>query len=270
MAGAAATAGPAGHRAGPAPRARRTRGAGGRAPRRGGAARSTTPTRTSCWAAVRVGPGPGGRPAGRAGRPACGRAGAARSRTAPPAGGYRLENLFRVLVARPELTRLTRPTGVRIPGLEEALAELPVGLHAEPGEPGPAQVQRHLRGGDPAAVGVDEQRRAVVGREPEGRPAFAAAGRGPATPGPSRGSARRARRADAGVDQWPGHPVLPGDDRLLQEVPAQLVEVRVGLAPNVSTKPACAATPPLISAEAWWSSRTISARVTPSTADTAS
>ena len=39
---------------------------------------------------------------------------------------------------------------------------------------------------------------------------------------------------------------------------------------KVSAKPAWAATPPLISVEAWWSSSTISARVTPSTADTAS
>ncbi len=194
------------------------------------------------------------------------------------AGGYRLENLFRVLVARavsPDgLSSAGRSPGagrVRIPGLEEALAEVSVRLDAEPGEPGPPQVQRHLSGGDPAAVGMDEQRRVVVGGKPERRPA-------PAQPvevrrrrGRTQGQLGELVGAHPGVDQRPGHPVLPGDDGLLQEVPRAARRARRRPHPaNVSTKPACAATPPLISAEAWWSSRTISARVTPSTADTAS
>ena len=264
--------GAAGHRTRPAARARRA----GRAWRSRAStrwsARSTTPTRTSC--SGRCSSPPSGRAVGRRAGPVALRSRPCWSALQPVphrAGGYRLENLFRVLGRAPGVSGSAGAGRVRIPGREEALAEVPVGLDAEPGQPGPAQVQRHLRRADPAAVGVDQQRRVVVVREARARPGVPqprelrrarAARRGSARPA-RRG--RRRRRPAAGP---------PGPARRRRPSPGSTAAApRARRRPprrTSATNPACAATPPLISVEAWWSSRTISARVTPSTADTAS
>ena len=175
-------------------------------------------------------PGPGGRPPGRSGR---GRA-AVLDRLSPyrsAAGGYRLTNLFRVLVAR--------PASPRCPGSasREGAAELPVRLD-------PSRVSRARR----RCSGTCAGRRPGCRRRGSSSGASSSCGqaeRGPALAQPVRSaegatapsvSSRQVLRADAGVDQRPGDAVLAGDRGLREELPPQLVELGVGLARRTSPR----------------------------------
>ncbi len=203
-----------------------------------------------------------------------------------PDGSYLLLNRFRVLTARggarsrlgsgttakplsrrnrwresgfPATDRaspaLPRRCGfLRVPRLQQALAVLAVRLDPDPLQPGPPQVQRHLRRGDAGC-----RRRAISSgaSSPCGSPSAARRVPHPvqlaatAAPRPSvivgqLVRARRRRRPAAGRP-GPGRPARPCGRTARAARPARR-RPRPGRSPaNDLTNPACAATPPLIS-----------------------
>ena len=131
-------------------------------------------------------------------------------------------------------------------------------------------MQRHLLRGDRAAVLVEQERGVVVGGSPpSARRSRMRVSSGDGGTCPSR-SARELVGPGTGVDQRPGDEVLPGQRRLAVEVLRSSSSSAWASPEKAAAKPACAATPSLISSATKWPSSTMSARVTPSTAETAS
>ena len=153
---------------------------------------------------------------------------------------------------------------------QHAAADAAVRLHADPGEPGPAQVQRQrVRLDRGTGRRVDQQRRVVAGRQAQLGPARAQ----PLQLGPT-AAGRRASARPARAGAAPA----ASSGRQTRSVPASTALRRKSARSSsqlarrprrrtTPTKPAWAATPPLIASEAKWSSSTTSARRTPGTAD---
>src|SRR4051812_12620664 len=208
-------------------------------------------------------------------------------RTAP--GGYRQENVFRCARRAQERLRRPRPEarperargegdGVLQPRpAVSAYRVLRKLLHRSPFDSMPSRVRRarrRCRGTWAAVTGLPSPWMSRAASSPAGRPRAARRRRSRSRSG----DAGAATKVSSASSSGPTPASTKG--RATRSCPARTAFSRKYLRSssssasaspaNVATKPACAATPSLISVEAWWSSRTMSARVTSSTADTAS